>query len=321
MSTTPLPMSTTPPEVVTAFRLFLGRAPNPNTPPQLGSGGVQALHRTLEKSREFRDSPRSIKKPYPWPLRQIMVSQPAKLVYCPIGKNACTFLKSEVARTARPPHIAHILKDIHFLTDHVRTGLQFSDYEPPEVNQMRQGPDYFRFAVLRDPMERLLSAYIEKFVMGRLQPANIHHTKSVVAPVQLAANRKKVDFDEGITFRAFIDYVTHAEAATLDPHWRPQALYLEGLRYDALFRIDQIGQLMEVLEERAGMKLGRQPRNVTGSGRGEDVANAQDLTPARIAAGPKLSKASFYDDAMRHAVETTFAADYVLLNAVQDTPL
>lgn len=278
---------------------------------------MQALHRTLEKSREFRDGPRSIKKPYPWPLRQIMVSQPAKLVYCPIGKNACTFLKSEVARTARPAHIAHILKDIHFLTDHVRTGLQFSDYEPPEVNLMRQGPDYFRFAVLRDPMERLLSAYIEKFVMGRLQPANIHHTKSVVAPVQLAANRQKVDFDEGITFRAFIEHVTSADATKLDPHWRPQALYLDGMRYDALFRIDQMDYLMEILEDRSGMTLGRQPRNVTGSGLGVDAPRAQDLSPAEIAAGPKLSKASFFDDGMLRAVKETFAADYELLQSVE----
>src|SRR6056297_1118230 len=296
---------------ITAFRLFLERKPDPAHPPQYAH--LQELHRMLQRSEEFRTSPRAVKTKLGWPLSQVFVSRPAKVIYCPIGKNACTFLKSEVTRTAGLAHIDHIARDIHFITDTVRTGMQLSDHSPQEVERLIHDETYLRFAVLRDPMDRLLSAYVEKFVQHRNTPLNIFHTRSVVDPVQAAVGLDASDYDRGITFRDFIEHVTSVDATTLDPHWRPQAHYLQGITYDRLFRMDQINDLMEILEARSGVSLGRQARNVTGSGKGTDQPGAQDLLPAQIEAGPKLSKASFFDTDMRQAVESAFASDYSLL--------
>lgn len=306
-------LSGPPADLVTAYQLFLGRAPNPaNHPSEPAADGGIARNRRLAASAEFRASPQAAKTPLPWPLRQVFVSKPARLIYCPIGKNACTFLKSQMARTLAPPHLDYLLNDIHFLTDHLRTGLQFSDYPEAELHSLCHDPDYFRFAVLRAPFDRLLSAYIEKFVMGRNSPENIQHTASVVVPVQRALGFDRVDYDHGITFRQFIACITSADPAKLDAHWRPQALYLAGMQYDALFRIDQIDALMDILEERAAMPLARRALNVTGSGLGRDRHGAQDLLPAQIAASGKLSKGSFYDDGMRAAVRLMYAKDFAL---------
>lgn len=292
-----------------AYRLFLGR--EPHIPPALPD--VHALHRFLQKSREFQRSPRARKTALDWPLAQVFVSRPAKVIYCPIGKNACTFLKTEVARSAGLPQFNEIARDIHFTTDYICTGLQLSDYPPERAKRLMTAPQFFKFAVLRDPFDRLLSAYIEKFVMGRLQPANIHHTKSIVVPVQRAAGLSTPDFDQGITFRQFIEFVSKANAAKLDPHWRPQICYLQGINYTRLFRIDQLDEVMDILEERSGVALSRQARNVTGSGKGTHVKKAMDLLPAEIAAAPRIVRDSFFDDTLRAIVRHVYADDFACL--------
>lgn len=299
-----------PPDALAAFRIFLGRKPNPDNLPQ--HDGPHDLNRILARSAEFQRSHRALKTRIGWPLAQVFVSKPARVIYCPIGKNACTFLKSEIASTAGLPHTGYMQRDIHFITDHVRTGLQLSDYTEDQIERLINARQYFKFAVLREPADRLLSAYIEKFVMGRNEAANIHHTKSVVAPVQSVQGLMPPDFDRGITFRQFVEFIARANSEKLDPHWRPQAHYLAGIAYDRLFRIDQLDALMDILEDRSGMSLGRQARNVTGSGKGTAREGAMDLLPARIAAMPRVAKASFFDDDLQALVRQVFADDFVL---------
>ena len=298
-----------------AFRIFLNRKPNPKRLPEYDT--LYELNRALERSDEFRNGPRAVKTRLGWPLAQVFVSKPARVLYCPIGKNACTFLKSEVTRTAGLPHTAYMLRDIHFITDHVRTGMQLSDYPQEEVDAMIADDSYLKFAVLRDPTDRLLSAYIEKFVIGRLSPANMHHTKSVVVPVQSTLGLSKADFDRGITFRQFVSFIAAADPRHLDPHWRPQALYLQGLQYDRLFRLDQLNEVIDMLSERSGVTLNRKARNVTGSGTGTPLPGAADMLPGDIAAAPRIAKASFLDDDILRGMETAFAVDYDLFDQTE----
>ncbi len=304
-----------PPDAVAAYEVILGRPPNPRTAPPFTS--LHRLYRMLFASEEFRQGPRARKTPLGWPLAQVFVSVPARMLYCPIGKNACTLLKSEMVRSAGLPHADWMARDIHTLTDRVRTGAQLSDYPQEEAEAMIRDPDVLKVAVLRDPERRLLSAYMEKFVIGRTVPANIFHTRAVVEAVQAQARGQAgpeaPDYDRGITFRQFIDHVTSVPGRLLDPHWRPQALYLDGIAYDRLYRLDQVNDLLALVEERSGVRLERQARNVTGSGSGGRDGKAMDLWPCDLMIGAKLSHGSFFDAGMRSKVESAFACDYALL--------
>jgi hypothetical protein len=249
-----------------------------------------------------------------WPLAQVFVSQKSRVIYCPIGKVACTFLKQQMVRISDVAHAETIIAHVHQLTDTIVTGLQLSDYPQDQVRSFIDSQDYFRFAVLRDPRDRLLSAYVEKFVINRLDAGNIHHTRGVVAAVQQAEGLREPDFDRGITFRQFVTAVTAADPASLDPHWKPQSLYLAGIRYDRLYRLDQIDSVIDMLEERSGRILPRQAQNVTGSGRGVPHEGAADLLPAAILALPRISSESFFDPAIDGAISTFFAGDFALLD-------
>jgi hypothetical protein len=300
------------PKVQEAFAFFLGCQPDPEALPQFAS--VPEMNRRIMASPEFRASPKSRKTPLRWPLRQVFVSRKSKVIYCPIGKNACTFLKQHMLRISGIPHSAYIMTSISPLTDHVRTGLQLSDYPEPEVEALISDPGYFKFAVLRDPADRLLSAYFEKFVVNRTAEGNKHHTGKVVRAVQEQLGLGAPDFDRGISFRDFVAHVTAEAPETLDPHWRPQYLHLAGISWDRLFRFDQLGQVVDELEARSGLTLPRQPANSTGSGQGELHLGAADLLPAELLAFPKLSKASFFDEPLEAAVAAYYRRDRNLLD-------
>ena len=309
-------MSVSEQEFQDAFRFFLGRRPGMEPLPRFEN--VSEMQRSLLRSAEFRASPRARKTALGWPLGQVFISRKAKVIYCPIGKNACTFLKRQMLAISDVENPGYLLRDIHLLTDYVRTGLQLSDYTPEEVAGFIASPSFLKVAVLRDPADRLLSAYVEKFVTNRLAAGNIHHTRPVVAAVQAAEGIASPDFDRGISFRQFIGQITSVPPETLDPHWRPQALYLEGIVYDRLYGFGEINLLVDELERRSGIALPRQPQNVTGSGRSNVIQpGASELLPGQLQALPRLAGTSYLDPDLRERIAGYFAADYALLQRTE----
>lgn len=284
-------------------------------------------------SPEFQQWERAHKNSLPWPLTQVFVSRRAGLIYCPIGKVACTFLKRQMVQVSDVAHPDILLSDVHGLTDHVRTGLQLGDYPEHQARALMSDPAYIRFAVVRAPQERLLSAYIEKFVIARNRLNNRFHTDPVIRAVQMrkgaadgeggyeagqdAEAAAEAAADLGISFRDFITEITAQPSHLLDPHWRPQADYLEGIRYDRIFRLDQMDQVIDMLEQRSGRSLSRQPANVTGSGSGIVHPGAADLLPAGIIALPRLDKASFLDPGIVAMIDAYFHADTILFETSQ----
>ena len=104
------------------------------------------------------------------------------------------------------PHKQEILAgDVHRATGVFRTGALLIDLDTDRATQIIQDPDFFRFSVVRDPFDRLLSAFREKFVVNRLQPPNHWHTCEVLANVQC---RDEPDYNAGISFPEFVAFVT-----------------------------------------------------------------------------------------------------------------
>lgn len=299
-------------EVVQVFGQVLGRAPEESAILELQT------HTTPETLRDLlMRTPEGRRRQPParlgWPLAQVFVSRRSKVIYCPIGKVACTFLKQQMVRISDVEEPERVLKSVHVETDSNRTGLQLKDYPLAEVRELIAAPDMLRFAVLRDPADRLLSAYIEKFVMMRMMKGNFQHSASVLTPVQTAQGLDAPDFERGISFRDFITYIVTQPPCELDTHWRPQHLYLDGIDYDHIYSIEQLGEVVDMLEARSGVSLPRRPTNTTGSGIGADHPGAADLLPAEIEALGRLSRASFFDAALESAIAEYFRDDYQLL--------
>lgn len=298
-----------------AFQLMLGRAPQPAQLSAFTEFG--ALYASLRNSAEFKRSPQSQKNGLGWPEAQYFVLPDKKVMYCPIGKNACSTTKMLMAQAARHPQIAAIGQNIHMMTDTVKTGLQLSDYEMGAAQAMLADPQMLRFAVVRDPARRLLSAYIEKLVLARHIPATQFHTRAAVHAIQRAEGTLRPDggpdFARSVSFAAFVEYVATHPAETLDPHWRPQSHYLGAYRWDVLYDMSQADALRAMLSERSGVALRAAHTNRTDSGKGQALAGAAALLPDAIEAQPPISATSFLTPPLLEKIRSAYAEDYTLV--------
>lgn len=198
-----------------------------------------------------------------WPYGSMMVAQSQKLFYIPVAKCACTSLKSMMVRLAEidRPEVA-IELDVHLVTDRFKTGVQLKDKPMDQAREILASDKYFKFSVVRDPFERIISAYLEKFVYERHSPRNLMHTRPVIGAVQGSAD---IDQDRGISFDEFIAFILSQDPFELDPHWRPQHLYLRGVKHiSRIFRLENIAELEQYLQREKGLTVKLGHANKTG---------------------------------------------------------
>jgi hypothetical protein len=54
---------------------------------------------------------------------------------------------------------------VHTYLTSNQTGLSLCDYSPGDATEILSDPSYFRYVVLRDPLARAVSGYLDKFVL------------------------------------------------------------------------------------------------------------------------------------------------------------
>jgi len=232
-----------------------------------------------------------------WPYGAMMVAQRQKLFYIPVAKCACTSLKSMMVQLAEVEKAEIAIElGVHFVTDRFNTGVQLKDLPIDRAREILASGDYFKFGVIRDPFERLVSAYLEKFVYKRRNQRNLLHTRPVISAVQGSA---EIDIEQGISFDAFVGYILSQDPFELDAHWRPQHLYFLGVRHlSRVFRLEEIGQLETYLQRHHGVEIELGHENRT---RKSDVVlpEASTLAAAAFDKLDAIDPASFF--ATRHA--------------------
>jgi len=168
-------------------------------------------------------------------LRFLMVNDKYKTVYCFIPKVACTqwhtvFLALNNQTNVTDPEIIHNRANYRFLYH----------YSDQEVKVRLQ--TYFKFLFVRDPFERLLSAYENKFTTR--DPLALKYFQYYSNAI--IQNFKKIDpsATNEMNFKKFIYYVSTI-GFNNEPHWTT---------YDALchpcdISYDFIGHFNDMVEE------------------------------------------------------------------------
>jgi len=194
----------------------------------------------------------------PAPLKTFFLCENHKLLYAPIAKCGCTTLKRLMVELSALPNSEIILQnDVHRVTDAFSTGAQLKDHDFETVRKLVQSEEYYKFAVIREPVSRIISAYTEKFLLNRLEPRNLDHTLDVFRTVR---NESTPNIGNGISFRQFAEYLLASDPTRLDPHWAPQAAFLAGVdKYNDVFTMEQFNDLSARLSELTGqtIKLGK----------------------------------------------------------------
>jgi hypothetical protein len=232
-----------------------------------------------------------------WPLNSLLVSQKHRVIYTPIGKNANTTLKRMFVRLSGHPNTAEILDgDVHsYLVSHA-TGLSLCDYTPGEAAGILGDGRYFRYVVLRDPLLRVVSGYLEKFVVNP-QPLGRHGEAPIVTGSAIdwiyRLRSERPDYGRSVSFQEFVAYVTNNDDSRLDVHFKSQEAYLEQQSFDFVGVLEQMGRLTGVLESRFNQKIEMEHYN--SSARKKPLLRRrgqENLLPAQIRAQRALPHAS-----------------------------
>lgn len=186
-----------------------------------------------------------------WPLNSILVSQKYRVLYTPIAKNANTTLKRLFVRLSGYRHSDEILGgDVHSYLTSIKTGLSLCDYTPGDAAQILNDPEYFRFVMLRDPLSRAVSGYVDKFVLyPPSQDASGDPPIVTGAAIDWVYQRRDEppDYDRSITFEEFVDHIFHNDDTKLDTHFKSQESYFEQQSFDFIGVIEKMERLISVL--------------------------------------------------------------------------
>ena len=231
-------------------------------------------------------------------LRHVYIYPKLEIAYTYIPKNACTSFKKTFGRAQgwlpAGPGGAHEMK-LSWWLDGLRTYRKVTEH----------------IVVLRDPWDRLLSGYQNRFLM-RDDPAVAHAMRTGLADL-LSPSATRAD----VTFAHFLQYLAATPDHRLNEHWRPQSNFLIG-RYTRVLRFDHLEEDALFLRAR-GLELKRVRGHSTSAlredmGPGWGHRTAKQLRQLKKKEGILPSRQSMYDPELKDLVLHRFAADVALWN-------
>ncbi|MFP7674148.1 sulfotransferase family 2 domain-containing protein [Marivita sp. S0852] len=262
---------------------------------------------------DFSHVPSPLKRP---PTCQAMMVDDLKIIYLPIAKNACSSLKRLVANLGGVE--LQDGEDIHHKLDANDTGLQFEDRTDNDIRRALSDPSWMRFVVMRDPLDRLVSVYVEKFVQNRTIAGQAPTTGPVLEAVLGKEDLTPEDFDTGITFREFAEYILSERPERLNGHWRPQAEYLGHIPFTHMYDVKNLEQLANDLRGHIGQDIDLPRMNVSREAAKKPIydTHAPDKRPTDLSNAKHLSMESFLPPDLRSRLEEYFATDVTLHNVL-----
>jgi hypothetical protein len=184
-------------------------------------------------------------------------------------------------------------------------------------------PAYTKMVTLRNPMNRMVSAYLDKFVKPH---PDLDRKYADFAGAARATAGEAGSSDRSISFREFVAYSATLQREDLDPHWRPQSDYVAGRTFDVYGRFEDLSPVYDFFAGTYGIDLDKIARRkvrspkVTDYRRGETEAGTArfgDATPRELRELPGFPEAHrFFDRALFDLFERRYRQDIVLYATV-----
>ncbi|XP_059845226.1 carbohydrate sulfotransferase 14 [Hypanus sabinus] len=143
-------------------------------------------------------------------LKHILVNDEYKFLYCYVPKVACSNWKRVIKV------LSGVLDNVHvqIKMDHKNDLVFLGDLKNSEIKYRLK--HYYKFMFVRDPMERLLSAYRNKF--GEVVDYQRRYGMEIVRRYRKSIGQSKGD---DVTFSEFLQYLVDEDVETMNEHWMP----------------------------------------------------------------------------------------------------
>ena len=251
-----------------------------------------------------------------WPLSRMMLAQPQRLIYMPTPGAADSAVKRMMLELSAIPHWQAIRDlGVERVVDRFTTGLVLDDLSEDEIDAIAQSSDYYRFAILYEPLTRLIDTYQEYFVQMRKSLPQWPQLHQVLADVQGLTDP---DVDLGISFRQFV-------AACVSKRYTSRLLQTQTRflpwpdTYDRFYRPDQLAELAEDLAGLRGVSVKLPEINVSPIVPLPCADAAYADTPAgHLPADATQWRNKLVDAALLEIIQGFYARDFKLYNRTAD---
>ena len=190
----------------------------------------------------------------------LYVDQQHKVLYCSVPKVACSSWKGVLASLTGAPEVngstpSQIL-EVHNKDFMTKIGLrQLRDYSFAEAIDIVK--HYKKFLMVRHPMERLISAYRDKFIKDNKWTQGFHkrYGRRIIRIYRAEPSSQSLQRGHDVTFPEFLSFVTDTrvpEKYRWNPHWAPyQDLCLPcHINYDYILKYDSFDTDADMLLRR-----------------------------------------------------------------------
>jgi hypothetical protein len=259
----------------------------------------------------------------PWPLNRMLVAEPARLVYLPSPGPADAGIKRmmlEVSAVAHKDALRQL--GIDRVVGEYVTGLVLGDRSPAKVKEIAAAEDYFRFAIVYEPVARLVEIYRRRFVELREQLPRWPRLYELLAAAQ---GRTEPDCALGISFRQFV--TTLVSGRFSHPLWQRQTRCLPWPdTCDRLYRFDQLALLERDLARQRQLSVHiERPRDAAPcppfDGPPPASAAHADTPAGELPADTSLWLGELVDAALYQVIRAYYPGDFKLYNRTADNTL
>lgn len=249
-----------------------------------------------------------------WAIKRLLVSHQHKFIYCAIPKNASSSLMKSIVALENNPKTEKILNSSRdTIRKYVEINYALSTYTHEEVEKIL-GNNYFKFVVVRNPWARLVSTYLNLFVRlhehGNLNDLVINSVKHLRG--ENPVNKDSLD----ISFEEFVRYICEEKDEHLDQHCIPQYLFLGGIKYDFVARMENLAKDLDYIQNKLEISLELPKLNVTEYiASTSNINDASLLQPERLRQLDKLPNyQAFYNPNLIDMVSRRYKKDIDMFN-------
>jgi hypothetical protein len=246
----------------------------------------------------------------PWPLDRMLLAEPCRLLYMPTpGALDAGIQRLMLGLSGLPHRDALRALGIERVTAQFATGLRLDDRSEDQIAAIAAARDWFRFAIVYEPIIRLVQIYRQYFVEQREQLALRPLMYQLLADAQ---GREAPDCRLGISFRQFAEGVCSGRYD--DPLWLPQYRYLAWANtYNRLYRPDEMAALEADLGAISGRPIRIEPAAAAipawaGAAPPQRARHA-DTLPGDLPGDPALWCAQLVDAALLEVIKACYAWD------------
>uniref|UniRef100_A0A1A8BHB3 Carbohydrate sulfotransferase n=1 Tax=Nothobranchius kadleci TaxID=1051664 RepID=A0A1A8BHB3_NOTKA len=146
-------------------------------------------------------------------LQHILVNDEYRFLYCYVPKVACSNWK----RVLKVLNGALENVNVNIKMDHRSDLLFLSALKPEEIRYRLT--HYFKFMFVREPMERLLSAYRNKF--GEIESYQKKYGVEIIKRYRKGHAKNPSVKGDDVTFGEFVHYLLDEDVERMNEHWMP----------------------------------------------------------------------------------------------------